>query len=84
MCIRDRLAACLVKYNGQVFVNMIPMSGSCESLSDFWNCLNNGNMNAETAEATLIANGFALDECGRLGLKIFADFGRLTLEGGDQ
>jgi hypothetical protein len=69
------LAASMVKYNGITRLNLIPVNGDCETLTDFWTCVNNGNMNDETAEAALVANAFGVDSCGRLGLKVFADWG---------
>lgn len=73
----EMVAACLVNSGGTTYINMIPSNGSCSGLTDFWTCANNGNMNAETAEAALIANAFGIDACGHIGLKIFADFGIL-------
>ena len=69
----EMLAACMVVSGGVVRLNLIPTAGVCTGLTDFWTCANNGNMNAETAEAALVANVFGVDACGHLGLKVFAE-----------
>lgn len=74
------LAATLVKYTcdantDQVRLNMIPVSGYCDTLTSYWDCDNNGDVSEEGSERALVENAFALDACGNLGLKIFYNVG---------
>jgi hypothetical protein len=71
------LANCIVGYpcdlagNIQYRLNLIPIIDDCDDLTDFWTC-NNNNLDPERA---LVENIFALDECGRLGIKVFVNLG---------
>lgn len=74
------LASSLIKYTcdentDQVRLNMIPQFGYCDSIESYWDCDNNGNTSDKGSEAALVANAFALDECGNLGLKVFVNYG---------
>lgn len=75
------LAACMVNYIGcdiqgtpHTFLNLIPVSYYCDDLQDFWTCARQGP-NDDEALAAMAANLFALDDCGRLGLKVFWNYG---------
>ena len=65
------LANSLVTYDGHVHLNLIVSLDNCDDLTDFWTCANQ-NLDPERA---LVENAFALDECGRLGLKVFYNQG---------
>jgi len=65
------LANCIVGYNGHYHLNLIGTTDDCDDLTDFWTCANNGI----EPERALVENLFALDECGRLGLKVFVNQG---------
>lgn len=65
------LANSLIVYNDHVMLNTLISIGYCEDESDFWDCDNNGI----DPERALVENLFALDECGRLGVKIFMNYG---------
>ena len=67
----EMLANSIVKYDGHYMLNLLPCTDNCDDLSDFWTCANNGT----EPERALVENLFALDGCGRLGLKIFINTG---------
>ena len=69
------LANCIITYNGHQHLNLIYNTGYCSDMTDYWTCSNNGDMSPQFIETTLVANLFALDECGRLGLKVIANLG---------
>jgi len=65
------LANSIVEYDGHYMLNLISCTNECDDLGDFWTCANNGI----EPERALVENLFALDECGRLGLKVFVNTG---------
>ena len=65
------LAACLVTSSGTTYVNTIEAAGACDGLTSFWTCANNGT----DPESAIVANAFALDECGNLAIKIYKNTG---------
>jgi len=60
------LAACIVGYDGHYYLNILGTSEHCDDLDDLVDC----NTNQIESERLLVENVFALDECGRLGLKM--------------
>ena len=66
------LANCIFKYEGHYVLNLLTCTDYCDDLEDFWTCANNGI----EPERALVENLFALDECGRLGIKIFINLGK--------
>lgn len=72
----EMLADCLVTNvddagHTHVMVNVLPTQNNCDDLGDFWTCAI-GHIDPERA---VVENAFALDECGRLGLKILYNLG---------
>ena len=75
------LAACIVGYHDIAGImhyrlNVLEVTGDCDDLHDLVDC----NTNAIEPERLLVENIFALDECGRIAIKIFNNSG----EGGPQ
>ena len=68
------LADSMVKVEGHAMLNLIPVADNCDDLEDFWDC-DNGAPDEQRIEDALVNNLFALDDCGRLGLKVFYNNG---------
>jgi hypothetical protein len=67
----ELLANCIVTYNGHQYLNILYSSASCDDMEDFETC---GNPILDP-DAALSGNLFALDECGRLGIKMLLNTG---------
>jgi hypothetical protein len=66
----ELLAQCVVLYDGHYYLNMLYASANCDSLTPFITCSNNNLPPDE-----VLANLFALDECGNLGIKALLNLG---------
>ena len=71
------LANCIVIYADErgvehTYLNTIVDYDYCEDAEDFWTCDNNGGK--LDPERALVQNLFALDDCGRMALKLFYSY----------
>jgi hypothetical protein len=66
------LARCVVLHAGHYRLNVAFVSDGCTLLHAFWSCDNNHTL----PERALVENIFAIDSCGNLALKLFANTGR--------
>jgi hypothetical protein len=68
------LARCIVKYNDHDRINVIIDTTACTSIVPLLDC----GSDAIMSERLLVSNLFAVDECDRLLLKIFANSSTMT------
>lgn len=68
------LARCIVNYNDVMMLNSVSDSVACTSLTQLLDC----NVNNIEAERLLVANVFAVDNCGHLLLKLVNDTSSMT------
>ena len=66
----ELLAQAVVEYNDHYYLNIIYTSANCDTLTPFINCNNN-----HVTPDEVLANLFALDECGNLGIKMLLNLG---------
>ena len=68
------LSACLVTSGSTVYLNAIEATGTCDDLTSFWTCDNNGL----DLERAIVENAFTLDDCGNMAIKIYKNTGSGT------
>jgi hypothetical protein len=68
------LARCIVTYNGTTKLNAIIDTTACTDLVQLLDC----NVNNIESERLLVANVFAVDDCGNLLIKMFSDASTMT------
>ena len=68
------LARCIVTYAGHNKVNAITATAECTEVTALLDC----SVNAIESERLLVANIFAVDDCGRLMIKLFANTSTMT------
>jgi hypothetical protein len=66
------LANCIVEYEGHRMLNVVGCSDDCEELEDGLAC---NDPDILDPEAALVHSIFALDDCGRLAIKLFINEG---------
>jgi hypothetical protein len=64
---------CNLQGDPRTFINTTFVTYYCDDITSFWDCDNNAQM--LDPERALVENAFALDECGHLSIKIFANLG---------
>ncbi len=68
------LARCIVEYSGANKINAVIDTGACTEVTALLDC----SVNVIESERLLVANIFAVDDCGRLLAKFFANSSTMT------
>lgn len=70
----ELLARSIVKYSNSNYINAVIDSAACAEVTTLLDC----NTNNIESERLLVANVFAVDDCGRLLIKFFANQSTMT------